>query len=79
VVLAHLVVLPVGRPHIPGRRAVAASVLEAVVTLTSLHTHRIIVGHNIGYDRARVAEEYNIAQSKNCFIDTMSLLEISDE
>ena len=36
--------LPVGRPHIPGCRAVAASVLEAVVALTSLHTCRIIFG-----------------------------------
>ncbi|KAF2867805.1 DNA polymeras-like protein gamma [Massariosphaeria phaeospora] len=34
---------------------------------------RIIVGHNIGYDRARIAEEYDIKQSKNSFIDTMSL------
>lgn len=34
---------------------------------------RIIVGHNVGYDRARVAEEYNVKQSKNFFIDTMSL------
>ncbi|KAF7955612.1 hypothetical protein EAE96_004538 [Botrytis aclada] len=34
---------------------------------------RIIVGHNIGYDRARIAEEYDINQSKNCFLDTMSL------
>ena len=34
---------------------------------------RIIVGHNIGYDRARVLEEYNIKQSRNAFIDTMSL------
>ena len=34
---------------------------------------RIIVGHNVGYDRARVAEEYDIRQSKNSFIDTMSL------
>jgi DNA polymerase gamma 1 len=34
---------------------------------------RIIVGHNIGYDRARIAEEYNIKQTNNSFIDTMSL------
>ena len=34
---------------------------------------RIIVGHNIGYDRARIAEEYDINQSKNSFLDTMSL------
>lgn len=34
---------------------------------------RIIVGHNIGYDRARIAEEYDLQQSKNFFLDTMSL------
>ncbi|KAH0287609.1 DNA polymerase gamma, partial [Aureobasidium sp. EXF-3399] len=34
---------------------------------------RIIVGHNIGYDRARIAEEYELGQSRNNFIDTMSL------
>jgi DNA polymerase gamma 1 len=34
---------------------------------------RIVVGHNIGYDRQRVAEEYDISQSKNFFVDTMSL------
>jgi DNA polymerase gamma 1 len=35
--------------------------------------HRIIVGHNIGYDRARIMEEYSIKQTKNSFLDTMSL------
>lgn len=35
--------------------------------------HRIIVGHNIGYDRARIAEEYSVDQSRNNFLDTMSL------
>ncbi|KAJ1335586.1 DNA polymerase gamma 1 [Microdochium nivale] len=34
---------------------------------------RVIVGHNVGYDRARVAEEYSLQQTRNCFIDTMSL------
>ena len=34
---------------------------------------RIIVGHNIGYDRARISEEYDIRQSRNFFLDTMSL------
>ncbi|KAI9928201.1 DNA-directed DNA polymerase gamma mip1 [Aspergillus wentii] len=34
---------------------------------------RIIVGHNIGYDRARVLEEYDLKQTKNFFVDTMSL------
>lgn len=34
---------------------------------------RIIVGHNIGYDRARVFEEYDLKQTHNFFLDTMSL------
>ena len=34
---------------------------------------RLIVGHNIGFDRARILEEYNITQSRNAFMDTMSL------
>ena len=34
---------------------------------------RVVIGHNIGYDRARVLEEYNVRQSKNFFLDTMSL------
>ncbi|KAL2860705.1 DNA-directed DNA polymerase gamma MIP1 [Aspergillus lucknowensis] len=34
---------------------------------------RIIIGHNIGYDRARVLEEYDLKQTSNFFLDTMSL------
>ncbi|RYP87135.1 hypothetical protein DL769_000594 [Monosporascus sp. CRB-8-3] len=34
---------------------------------------RIIVGHNIGYDRARIFEEYDLKQTRNSFLDTMSL------
>jgi len=34
---------------------------------------RIVIGHNIGYDRARILEEYDIKQSHNFFLDTMSL------
>ena len=34
---------------------------------------RLVIGHNIGYDRARVAEEYKVNQSQNFFLDTMSL------
>ena len=34
---------------------------------------RIIVGHNVGFDRARILEEYDLKQSKNAFMDTMSL------
>ncbi|KAJ1568470.1 DNA-directed DNA polymerase gamma mip1 [Cladochytrium tenue] len=34
---------------------------------------RIVVGHNVSYDRARVLEEYNLSGTKNDWIDTMSL------
>ena len=44
-----------------------------LIPLGDISQPRIIVGHNIGYDRARIAEEYNIEQSKNAFVDTMSL------
>ncbi|KAF2452984.1 DNA polymerase family A-domain-containing protein [Lineolata rhizophorae] len=36
-------------------------------------TPRVVVGHNVGYDRARVAEEYALDRSETFFLDTMSL------
>ena len=44
-----------------------------LVPLGDFTKPRIVVGHNIGYDRARIAEEYDLQQSKNFFMDTMSL------
>ncbi|CCG81108.1 DNA polymerase gamma [Taphrina deformans PYCC 5710] len=35
--------------------------------------HKLIVGHNIGYDRSRILEEYDIKRSKLRFVDTLSL------
>jgi DNA polymerase gamma 1 len=34
---------------------------------------RIIVGHNVGYDRQRIRDEYHLQRTGNAFIDTMSL------
>ncbi|KAG0044556.1 DNA-directed DNA polymerase gamma mip1 [Gryganskiella cystojenkinii] len=34
---------------------------------------RILVGHNVGYDRARVLEEYSLQQNGMRYLDTMSL------
>ncbi|EHK18824.1 uncharacterized protein TRIVIDRAFT_43834 [Trichoderma virens Gv29-8] len=34
---------------------------------------RIVVGHNVGYDRARILEEYSLKQTRTGFLDTMSL------
>ncbi|KAI6660023.1 DNA polymerase subunit gamma-1 isoform X1 [Oopsacas minuta] len=36
-------------------------------------THRIIVGHNVSFDRCRLREEYNLAKSNTHFLDTMAL------
>ncbi|KAA8898906.1 DNA polymerase gamma [Sphaerosporella brunnea] len=44
-----------------------------LVPLGDANTARIVVGHNIGYDRARILEEYSIKPTKNSFLDTMSL------
>ncbi|KAG9193961.1 DNA polymerase gamma 1 [Alternaria panax] len=44
-----------------------------LIPLGDTSVPRVVVGHNIGYDRARIAEEYHIEQSKNAFVDTMSL------
>nr|POE85069.1 dna polymerase gamma, mitochondrial [Quercus suber] len=44
-----------------------------LIPLGDIKTPRIVVGHNIGYDRARIAEEYSLEQSRNFFMDTMSL------
>ncbi|KAH6917674.1 gamma DNA-directed DNA polymerase [Coprinopsis sp. MPI-PUGE-AT-0042] len=34
---------------------------------------KVVVGHNVSYDRARIMEEYHLEGSKARFIDTMSL------
>lgn len=34
---------------------------------------RLLVGHNVGYDRARIQEEYHLERTQNRFLDTMSL------
>ncbi|KAI0851075.1 DNA polymerase family A-domain-containing protein [Daldinia vernicosa] len=44
-----------------------------LIPLGDPNKERIIVGHNIGYDRARILEEYDLKQSRNSFLDTMSL------
>ncbi|OTB20381.1 hypothetical protein K445DRAFT_312829 [Daldinia sp. EC12] len=46
---------------------------QHLVPLGDPTKERIIVGHNVGYDRARILEEYDLKQSRNSFLDTMSL------
>ncbi|KAI5840184.1 DNA polymerase family A-domain-containing protein [Morchella snyderi] len=44
-----------------------------LISLGDPSKSRIVVGHNIGYDRVRVKEEYNVAGTQTMFLDTMSL------
>ncbi|CUS09028.1 unnamed protein product [Tuber aestivum] len=43
-----------------------------LIPFGDINVPRVIVGHNVGFDRARVREEYDLRQSRNCFLDTMS-------
>ena len=38
-----------------------------------LNSSKIVVGHNVGYDRARVKEQYYLNPTKTRFLDTMSM------
>ncbi|TRM64310.1 DNA polymerase family A-domain-containing protein [Schizophyllum amplum] len=46
---------------------------EHLVPLGDPSRARVVVGHNVSYDRARIREEYELAQSRTRFLDTMSL------
>lgn len=44
-----------------------------LIPMNTFGNEKIIVGHNVSFDRARILEEYNLKQSNAFFIDTMSL------
>ena len=44
-----------------------------LIPIGSPSRDRVVVGHNVSYDRARIAEEYHIVRSGTRFIDTMAL------
>jgi DNA polymerase gamma 1 len=44
-----------------------------LIPLGDPNVARIVVGHNVSYDRARIREEYNLAGSRTRFLDTMAL------
>ncbi|CCE94246.1 DNA-directed DNA polymerase gamma MIP1 TDEL_0H03870 [Torulaspora delbrueckii] len=46
---------------------------EHLIPMDSLDRTRVIIGHNVGYDRARVLDEYNFKPSKAFYLDTQSL------
>jgi DNA polymerase gamma 1 len=46
---------------------------KQLIPLGDLNVARIVVGHNVSYDRARIREEYSLAGSRTRFLDTMAL------
>lgn len=44
-----------------------------LIPLDTLSKERLIIGHNVSYDRARVLEEYNFGETKSFYLDTQSL------
>lgn len=46
---------------------------EQLIPLGDPNVARIVVGHNVSYDRARIREEYNLTGSRTRFLDTMAL------
>lgn len=46
---------------------------EHLIPFGNPDMHRVVVGHNISYDRSRIAEEYTLKGTKSRFIDTMAL------
>jgi DNA polymerase gamma 1 len=44
-----------------------------LISLGNPRSRKLIIGHNVSYDRARIKEEYEIEKSKFNFIDTLSL------
>jgi DNA polymerase gamma 1 len=46
---------------------------KQLIPLGDSNMGRIIVGHNVSYDRARIREEYCLAGSQTRFLDTMAL------
>lgn len=46
---------------------------EHFILLGDPSVPKIIVGHNVSYDRVRISDEYDVHDNANRFIDTMSL------
>ncbi|CEP07021.1 hypothetical protein [Parasitella parasitica] len=46
---------------------------EQLIPFGNSSQERVVVGHNVGYDRARIAEEYSCQESSIRYVDTMSL------
>lgn len=46
---------------------------QHLIPLGKTSKPRVVVGHNVSYDRARILEEYTVDMTSNRFLDTMAL------
>jgi len=46
---------------------------QSLIPMFSGDRARLVIGHNVGYDRARIQDEYNLDETKTRFLDTLSL------
>ena len=44
-----------------------------MIPLGSDDSARLVIGHNVGYDRVRLGDEYRLERSSTRFLDTMAL------
>ncbi|CCK70349.1 DNA-directed DNA polymerase gamma MIP1 KNAG_0E00810 [Huiozyma naganishii CBS 8797] len=51
----------------------ASEKFEHLIPLNPANENKLVIGHNVAYDRARVLEEYNFTPSNSFFLDTQSL------
>lgn len=47
--------------------------MQQLIPIGDSSVPRVIAGHNVSYDRARILEEYSLNPTQNRFLDTMSL------
>ncbi|KAG9308217.1 DNA polymerase family A-domain-containing protein [Chiua virens] len=47
--------------------------VQHLIPLGDPETPRVVVGHNVSYDRQRIHEEYSLSGTRTRFMDTMSL------
>jgi DNA polymerase gamma 1 len=46
---------------------------DELISFGNLNEKKVIIGHNVSYDRSRINEEYYLERSNFAFIDTLSL------
>ena len=46
---------------------------DTMIPLGSDDSPRLVIGHNVGYDRVRLAEDYRLEKTGTRYLDTMAL------